>query len=126
MRDRVIILEKESNNEPTRSTQSTVDAGEIFAQGKTDDDRGVALLGDSSDDTGHDRVSEKPAATLAKRASTLGAIRAMLRIEDVRATRLLPAPIEVPGAGGGMPSQPVKVQAKPKSLAALLGKKKES
>ena len=85
IRERTIIIERESRYEPIKES-STVDGGEIHAEKPSRPDADRPRLVDSSQRA---LVDSRREARPAKRASTLGAIRALHRIEDVQSRRLL-------------------------------------
>lgn len=108
VRERTIIIERERVHERTSTSQPVVDGGEITPE--------ATPTGAGGGDIGADSTPAicGPVARKAKRASTLGAIRAMHRIEDVLARRLLPAP-EI------KESAPTTPAPKPKlNIAALI------
>lgn len=85
IRERTIIIERESRYESSKESP-TVDGGEIHAEKPSRPDADRPRLVDSSQRA---LVDSRREARPAKRASTLGAIRALHRIEDVQSRRLL-------------------------------------
>ena len=109
LRDRTIIIEKESNNEPSKES-ATIDGGEITPEQEVlDHDESGVAAGNSP------ALLERPYRP-AKRAATLGAIRVMQIHSEQRAQRLL----TYDGNAKPGPDQSVK----PKGLWALMQAKK--
>src|SRR5690606_33273832 len=109
LRDRTIIIEKESNNEPSKES-ATVDGGEITPKQEVlDCDESVVAAGNSP------ALLER-SPRFAKRAATLGAIRVMQIHQRLAEQRLL----TYDGNAKPGPDQSVK----PKGLWALMQAKK--
>ena len=103
IKNQTIIIEKESTHDTHKPADRVVDSGDLTPD--------HSRLGTHSQENYRQ----------AKRASTLGAIRAMLRIEDVQSRRLLTHQAEP--AGLNEPVKPTPTES-PKGLWALINAKK--